>query len=101
MIHLERKTKIIATLGPASASKKVLMEMIRAGVDVIRLNASHQSDPTIIRDQVRLIRKCSDELEKPVGIFLDLHLHTHHKFFGELTKLYYNMFYYRPTSFFL
>ncbi len=72
MIHLERKTKIIATLGPASASKSVLMEMIREGVDVIRLNASHQSDPAVIRSQVKLIRTCSSELEKPVGIFLDL-----------------------------
>jgi pyruvate kinase len=37
------KTKIVATLGPASSSKEVLLEMIRAGVNVCRINASHGS----------------------------------------------------------
>ncbi|MFM8332855.1 MAG: pyruvate kinase, partial [Candidatus Methylumidiphilus sp.] len=36
-----RRTKIIATLGPASESREVLEKIIRAGVDVVRLNFSH------------------------------------------------------------
>ena len=38
---MSRATKIVATLGPASASPEVLERMIRAGVDVVRLNFSH------------------------------------------------------------
>ena len=38
-----RHTKIVATLGPASSSPKVLENMIRSGVDIVRLNFSHGS----------------------------------------------------------
>ena len=38
---MPRATKIVATLGPASSSPEVLSQMIRAGVDVVRLNFSH------------------------------------------------------------
>ena len=72
MIHLGKKTKIIATLGPASTNESVLKAMIKAGTDMIRLNASHEDDPAVIRSVVRLIRKCSRLVDKPVGIFLDL-----------------------------
>ena len=40
---MPRATKIVATLGPASSSPEVLGQMIRAGVDVVRLNRSVQS----------------------------------------------------------
>lgn len=72
MLQLDRKTKIIATFGPACSDPKVLASIIKTGVDVIRLNASHQADPEIIKNQVKLIRKCAQEVEKPVGILLDL-----------------------------
>lgn len=68
----DRKTKIIATLGPASNSQAVLTEMFKAGADLIRLNASHNSDPEIIKNQVKLIRKCANVTRKNIGIFLDL-----------------------------
>ncbi len=68
----DRKTKIIATLGPASVKPTVLLDMLRSGTDVIRLNASHNSDPAIIKEQVKLIRSCARKLDKTVGIFLDL-----------------------------
>jgi pyruvate kinase len=68
----DRKTKIIATLGPASATPEVLLDVLRCGADLIRLNASHNADPKIVKEQVALIRHCAQTLEKSVGIFLDL-----------------------------
>ena len=41
MSHNLRRTKIVATLGPATDEPKVLEELVRAGVDVVRLNFSH------------------------------------------------------------
>ena len=38
---MTRSTKIVATLGPASSSPEILEQMVRAGVDVVRLNFSH------------------------------------------------------------
>ena len=75
MFHPNRKTKIIATFGPACSTRKTLTEMLKEGVDLIRLNASHQSDPVIIQKQVRLIRSCAKSISKHVGIFLDLQGH--------------------------
>ena len=43
MKTVHNRTKIVATLGPASSSKEVLLNMIKAGVDVCRLNFSHGS----------------------------------------------------------
>lgn len=53
------RTKIVATLGPASAKKEVLLSMIKAGVDVCRLNFSHgsQSDHQKVIDTIREINK--------------------------------------------
>ena len=68
----DRKTKIIATLGPASSSQAVLTAMIVNGADVIRLNASHGADPQDMRQKIQLIRHISQSLNKPVAIFLDL-----------------------------
>ena len=38
---MKKRTKIVATLGPASSSEKVLKKMVEAGLDVVRLNMSH------------------------------------------------------------
>jgi len=66
-----RATKIIATLGPASEKPEVLREMIRAGVDVVRMNFSHG---TVADHQARhnLVRSISAEVGKEVGIMADL-----------------------------
>lgn len=66
-----RRTKIVATLGPASTEPRVLARMIRAGLDVARLNFSHGT----IRDHtraVRLLRAASGRVGKEVGVLLDL-----------------------------
>jgi len=54
-----RRTKIVATLGPGSSSFEVILEMIRAGVDVFRLNFSHGSHEEQA-NRVEQIRKASD-----------------------------------------
>ena len=53
---MTRATKIVATLGPASSSAEVLEQMIRAGVDVVRLNFSHGKAQDHI-DRAALVRE--------------------------------------------
>ncbi len=65
------KTKIVATIGPASSSYYVLKEMILAGVDVCRLNLSH-SDESLHKDVIATIRKINEELQTNVSILVDL-----------------------------
>lgn len=66
------KTKIIATIGPASSSPKIISEMIRSGVDGIRLNFSH-GDLKVFADYVKIIRHESQKLKKNIAILGDLH----------------------------
>ena len=65
-----RKTKIIATLGPASETPERLREMILAGVNIFRLNMSHANHDWV-RKIVPLIRSIAAELDMPVGILMD------------------------------
>lgn len=69
-MHL-RKTKIVATLGPASCSEEMIARLINAGVDVFRLNFSHGSKESHIR-HAEIIRKISKELNTSIGILCDL-----------------------------
>ena len=66
-----RRTKIVATLGPGSSSSEVILEMIRAGVDVFRLNFSHGSHEEQ-KHRVDLKRECSEKSGRIVGILADL-----------------------------
>ncbi len=66
-----RRTKIVATLGPGSSSPEVITEMIRAGVDVFRLNFSHGSHQEQ-KNRVDLIRESSESTGRIVGILADL-----------------------------
>lgn len=66
-----RDTKIVATLGPASSSEEVLREMIRAGVNVVRINFSHgAADEHIAR--VHLVRRLAQEEGVHIGVLADL-----------------------------
>lgn len=65
-----RKTKIIATLGPASETPERLREMILAGTNVFRLNMSHAAH-SWVRMIVPLIRAIAAELDTQVGILMD------------------------------
>lgn len=66
-----RLTKIIATLGPASGSKKKIVELVKAGVNVFRLNLSH-GDHEVVRKWIRWIREADAELKTFIGVLLDL-----------------------------
>lgn len=66
-----RRTKIVATLGPASRDPQVLRAMIEAGTTTLRLNFSHGSHADHL-NHIRLIRQLSFELNQPVGILQDL-----------------------------
>ncbi|MFD0793205.1 pyruvate kinase [Mucilaginibacter litoreus] len=65
------RTKIVATMGPASAKKDVLLAMIRAGLNVCRLNFSH-GKPEDHKKVIDLIREINEEYKTNVGILADL-----------------------------
>lgn len=65
-----RKTRIICTLGPASASSETIRQMIAAGTDVFRLNMSHAQHDWV-REIVPRVRALAAELERGVAILLD------------------------------
>ncbi len=67
----KRKTKIVCTIGPSSQSSRTLEAMIRAGMDVARLNFSHGTHDEHL-EKIKIIRKISDELGKTVTILQDL-----------------------------
>ena len=68
---MPRDTKIVATLGPASSDPDVLERMIRAGVDVVRLNFSH-GKPADHVARAQLVREVAARVGRPVGILADL-----------------------------
>jgi len=67
----QRRAKIVATLGPASNTEPVFRELVRAGVDVVRLNFSHGSHEEKLA-LIQMIRKVSREERKPLCIMGDL-----------------------------
>ncbi|MEK8053497.1 pyruvate kinase [Ideonella sp. DXS22W] len=68
---MPRATKIVATLGPASSDPEVLERMLRAGVDVVRLNFSHGKAQDHI-DRANLVRSIAEKVGKPVALMADL-----------------------------
>lgn len=67
---MHRRTKIIATLGPATSSPEMLSKLIDAGMDIARLNMSH-AKPEDVRHAVEHIRRLSTEKDRRVGILMD------------------------------
>ena len=66
-----RKTRIVATIGPASRPPEILESLLRAGVDVCRINCSHGSAESI-RADISRIRRTAMLLQRTVAILLDL-----------------------------
>jgi pyruvate kinase len=66
-----RKTKILATLGPASQSASMIRALFDAGVDVFRINMSHTSH-TLLADLVGKVRALENEVRRPIGVLVDL-----------------------------
>ena len=70
MIH-HKKTKIVATIGPATESKDMLLKLKKAGVNVCRLNFSH-GDYAEQQRKVDNIKKVRKETGRPMAILQDL-----------------------------
>jgi pyruvate kinase len=70
-MHLKRKTKIVATIGPASEKPEVLESLIKMGIDAARLNLSHGTHEEHQR-RIDLIRKISEKLGTHVSIIADI-----------------------------
>ena len=68
---MQRSTKIVATLGPASSDPEVMTRMIAAGVDVVRLNFSHGTADDH-RQRVALLREVVRKVGRTVGVMVDL-----------------------------
>ncbi|MBC8226923.1 MAG: pyruvate kinase [Gammaproteobacteria bacterium] len=70
-----RKTKIIATLGPATEDPKTLTKLLQR-VDVVRINLAHGTwdpkDEASHQKKIRLVRKISKKIKKPIAILVDL-----------------------------
>lgn len=66
-----KKTKIVATLGPACSTKEVIKDMIDAGVNVFRINFSH-ADYADVKERIDIIRELNEEFGYTTGILADL-----------------------------
>ena len=69
MSNYLRKTKIVCTIGPASEDK--LVELMEAGMDVVRINFSHGSYPEQ-KDKIMKFFEAKKKVEKPVALLLDM-----------------------------
>ena len=67
----ERRIKIIATLGPASATEEMCAKLFEAGVDVFRINMSHTQRETLA-EKIAMLRGLEAKFRRPVGILADL-----------------------------
>lgn len=70
-IDLKRRTKIVATIGPATQSEEIITDLIKAGVTTFRLNFSH-GDHKDHQERIKTIRKVSEKLDLDIGILQDL-----------------------------
>ena len=66
-----KRTKIVATLGPASSSVEVIKEMYAKGLNVCRLNFSH-GDHSIHEENIKRVKQVNDDLNANIAILADL-----------------------------
>ena len=70
MVSVMRKTKIICTLGPATDDPAVLRELMLSGMDVVRINMSHQ-DHAHQLTRINQVKKLREELNLPIAVLID------------------------------
>ncbi|MBL8348692.1 MAG: pyruvate kinase [Burkholderiaceae bacterium] len=70
-MHRQRRAKIVATLGPASADHDTIRRLFEAGADVFRLNFSH-GDHAQHQERLAIIRRIERETGRPIAVLLDL-----------------------------
>ncbi|MFC3335060.1 pyruvate kinase [Flavobacterium palustre] len=66
-----KKTKIVATLGPACSTREIIKDMVEAGVNVFRINFSH-ADYTDVENRIKIIRDLNEEFGYTTAILADL-----------------------------
>ncbi|MCT6868540.1 pyruvate kinase [Apibacter sp.] len=71
MSGFRKKTKIVATIGPASEDKDTLLKMFKAGVNVIRVNFSH-AEEEVVKRWIRTVRDLNEEFGFSVALLADL-----------------------------
>ncbi|MEY4085672.1 MAG: hypothetical protein RL074_1459, partial [Bacteroidota bacterium] len=71
MLKTNKKTKIVATLGPACSTREIIKDMIEAGVNVFRINFSH-ADYNDVKERINAIRSINEEYGYTTGILADL-----------------------------
>lgn len=69
--HMQRRTKIIATLGPATDDPKMLEKIIQTGVDIVRLNFSHDKHEKH-QQRIEMVRQVAKKQDRVIGILADL-----------------------------
>ena len=70
-LRRRRRTKVVATLGPASSSPEMIERLFRAGADVFRLNFSHGSHADHA-ERIGIIRALEEKVNRPIGILADV-----------------------------
>lgn len=70
-MNIQRRTKIVATLGPGSNNPETIGQLIEAGVNVFRLNFSHGTKE-LHKSNIDHIRQVSQRLKRPIGVLQDL-----------------------------
>src|SRR5215470_5535161 len=66
-----RRTKIVATIGPATSTAESMRELLDAGVDVVRLNAAHAS-VDVHAERAAMVRATAADLNRVVAVLVDL-----------------------------
>ena len=70
-VYRYNRTKIIATIGPATRHEHVLEKIITEGADVCRINSSH-GDHAMMQDIIQTVRRLNDKLNTHIAILFDL-----------------------------
>jgi len=70
-MHKDKKTKIVATIGPATDSVEFIKELIEAGVNIFRFNMKH-NEPAWHLERIERVQKIAAELDINIGILIDL-----------------------------
>lgn len=70
-MHLSKRTKIVATIGPVSDTEDKIEALIKAGVNIFRFNTKH-STPAWHEERIRRVQAVADRLKLTIGILLDL-----------------------------
>ncbi len=68
---MQKLTKIVATIGPATEDEAILTQLIEAGMNIARFNTKH-SDPAWHNERIRRVKKVAQQLKQPVGVLFDL-----------------------------